>query len=78
MEYSVLYLHALNKIVVYRNSDIIFEGSPKEIDKAKEALLSAYNKDLMLLELEKDVSYSKLEDLDAELNSNSGSEEESM
>lgn len=78
MEYSVLYLHALNKIVVYHNSDIIFEGSPKEINKAKDALLKAYDKDLMSLELEKDISYSKLEDLDAKLNPNSGSEEESM
>ena len=69
-KYDVLYLEALNKLVLYHNSNLVFEGTLDDIPAAQDKLLQLYDADLIELEEAKDAAFNKLENLDIKRSTN--------
>jgi len=63
--YTVIYLDLIDKLLVSDNHHhkYLFEGKLTDIEQAKDALLEAYDKDLLSLEAAKDKAYDELEKL---------------
>ena len=68
--YDVLYLEALNKLVLYHNSNLVFEGTLDDIPAAINKLTEIYQADVKELTDMANVALDKLNDLDIKRSTN--------